>query len=69
MGKTDESRVPAQEIKESLTAISERICMLPEMTREEFRQTLMKLDRLQRENWGKHFKEHPEQLLPGAEIL
>lgn len=25
-------------------------------------------DQLQKRNWARHFKEHPEQLLPGANV-
>ncbi len=38
------------------------------MTIEEWRRLAREHDQLQKENWRKHFKEHPEQLLPGAEI-
>ncbi|MDO8594139.1 MAG: hypothetical protein Q7R93_01315 [bacterium] len=41
---------------------------LGEMTLEEFRQKAVELDRLQKENWKKHFEAHPEQLLHGAEV-
>ncbi len=39
-----------------------------EMTLDEFQQKAINLERLEKENWEKHFKEHPEQLLPGATI-
>lgn len=39
-----------------------------EMTEDEFRQKAVELNRLENENWKKHFETHPEQLLLGAEV-
>ncbi|HBV01689.1 MAG TPA: hypothetical protein DEF00_04920 [Candidatus Taylorbacteria bacterium] len=47
---------------------STRKARMIDMTLEEFRAKLTEHERLQKANWKRHFKEHPEQLLPGAEV-
>ena len=39
-----------------------------ELTVEEFRKKSEEHNRTQEENWRRHFREHPEQLLPGAQV-
>ena len=41
--------------------------MIP-LTKEEWKKNVLAHGEIQRENWRRHFKEHPEQLLPGAEV-
>ena len=41
---------------------------MTEMTKETLQAKLAESEQQQKVNWEQHFKEHPEQLQPGAEV-